>query len=204
MIAKAHPRPFLPLHIKRYGRFLFLLLVASLFSSCASTVYVSCIRDPNSNLSRKNSIAVFVSEDASIAKRKLGAMVEESLARNAVPVKKLQASDYAMTIQTQTDSNTYQGSRAVSTPTTTQGQIGGLEYSQTTTSTTYAPTSYTISTKGLYFNVYSMKSAKMITVWEGSIGCNLEDWESNPNAVLDALFQFYPNNAKGWVKLKNK
>ena len=182
------------------------LFVLAFLSGCTTTrtAFVSGARDPGSTLTEKDSVGVLVNDASPIEERRLGPLIEASLRRRGISVVNPFDADYLVLYSEDEKTLSWTSSYPLSTPSTTTGVIGGVPYTQTTTSTTYVPITSNYTAHKIYIRIYrkdDVINKKYKTVWEGYIGCSKEEWNKVPDLVLDTLFQSYPGEYNANVQI---
>jgi hypothetical protein len=189
-----------------------LLSAVGLLAGCATYTYtpmsyVSAIQDPKYNPTLQSRIAVLLDDNASIEDRQFGAFLVSQLLTNGFDVVAIPDSDFVLAYSTKEDASQATINLPYSTPTTTYGNVGGTGYSETSDSTTWIPTSFSYTIKGIWLDAYAtpdIRAGKMKTVWEGYISVGAYDFQRDPASVVRTLLLYFGRDFKGPIPLVQK
>ncbi len=149
-------------------------------------------------------MGVFVDEQYSLEDRRLGTLLAEQLRKVGLVVVPVPECDLVIAYSTRELTSRIDTTTPVSTPSTTLGNIGEFAYWQTHYSTTWVPTSYDYTVKGVWLRAYVMsdvRTGRANTVWEGYIGGDEAEFEKDPAGFVGTLVAYFGRDHKGRTRL---
>ncbi len=184
------------------------LLISITFSGCLHSVYYSTELDPTCNLKKENRFKVFLPKNPTIEDKKFMISLEKKLIKHGYNIVD-NSVDFGIffTLTEKSYSGTESYTSYVPTTSYTSGYVGNTYVSGSTTSTqavsnTY---SYTDTYKKIYVKVVSSsknEQGSYETVWNGFMSTKIEEYNENPEAMLEETVKLIGSEFKGYIDVE--
>jgi len=168
-------------------------------------VYISSMTDNDYRISKDSRIAVFCNEEAGIEERNFHKLLVSELQRNGFNVTDPCNSEFVLLFTLDEKTRRIDTILPMTNRSHTYGSVGGYPYHGTTRSTTYVPYSYNYTVKKVYMWIHAvadLRKGKKITVWEGYIGADKEDFRNYPRECVSTLLKFFGENYQAHIALR--
>lgn len=189
--------------MRRLIAFLILLMAAGCMPR---TVYLNSMTDPAYQVSRADTIFLFVPNDAPMEDRQFaGALRAEMVAAGFHLTDTPRDARYVLMLRTGERSSTINSTMLLPTTQTTTGQVGGTNYSANTNTLTAVPITRRINTKGFALELYAMADVMqntIRTVWEGRVGADAGDYAQYQRQIIRMLLDVVGTNYQGHTPIQ--
>lgn len=147
-------------------------------------------------------IGVYIDQNASMSDRNIGTIIRNEMSASGFHIVEPQDADYLLSFNTIENTTKINSAIILPSTTTTTGNVGGIYYSGTSTSTQAIPYNYDYTVRRVWFYLFSRESilaSKPQTVWEGYIGVDTKDFEKDPKQIVHKFLEYFEKHQKDHV-----
>ena len=183
-----------------------IIFLALTITGCASTVYISSVTDPAHSPTKLDPVYIAVPAGALIKERQFVELLRSEMKEAGFTVTdKLLQSRYSLVAYMDQSTSQINSTLFLPQVQNTSGYVGNTYYSGKTTSTTAVPISvdYTVHKIRLYlFQTSDIDTERFMTVWEGYIGADKEEYQKHSKEILRMLLDVYGTNYEAHTPIR--
>jgi hypothetical protein len=174
-----------------------LIFIPTLFvlSSCSAPPYFITQVDEDYTFVKSQSIFVYIPPESDLNQKKIQSLIKKIFLKNGYSLKEsIDSADIAITFFISTDSKDIQNTLILPQTSTTYGNVGGIPYNSSTTTSQQYTYSSTISIERFYiyaFSVEKLKTNYTIPVWQGYAGIDISRMKSDKQYVFNTLINLF-------------